>query len=565
MAIELPADYYLDNFRDLLQFVRSTYADLLIESEKQFADQLMDLSEPAVRLYIRLLCRSKSIFRLDKLHYSEIPDLISAAAELEESGYLQINPEYDVQSLLPLLTKQDIANLLSAAAACEADQKGKSLSVLKRAELENLALDNLPDSAVIFQQMTVLEVLNQDHFEVYKLCFFGNLYQDMTDYVLRDLGLTQFETYELDKQYRAFDSREKICSHLAYYQCSYRFDQLAPDDIDAQIQLASELPEPIDNALQRRVDRLRNKIARNLERQKSYEQALDLFEKSARPPARERRARILATLQRDHEALELCAQIASSPFNEEERHSVTAFAARLAKRCESPWPKPSLYKPPQHHLTLKNREGSVEYIVRDYFNEQSTNCFYTENVLCNSVFGLFFWDIVFAPVAGVFYNPFQQAPADFYEPEFVRTREPLLKARLDMVRNPGQLRRLVLQHYERKHGLQNPMVNWRYLELDLLEQALERIPLVDWETLFQRLLLDLRAHRTGFPDLVVFPDVGGYEFVEVKGPGDTLQKNQLRWMEYFAKVGIKHSVCHVEWAGEIDGSPVVEESVIETD
>ncbi|NQZ10656.1 MAG: VRR-NUC domain-containing protein, partial [Algicola sp.] len=41
---------------------------------------------------------------------------------------------------------------------------------------------------------------------------------------------------------------------------------------------------------------------------------------------------------------------------------------------------------------------------------------------------------------------------------------------------------------------------------------------------------------------------GGYELVEVKGPGDRLQKNQLRWMQYFHQQGIRHRVVHVRWS-----------------
>ena len=63
----------------------------------------------------------------------------------------------------------------------------------------------------------------------------------------------------------------------------------------------------------------------------------------------------------------------------------------------------------------------------------------------------------------------------------------------------------------------------------------------------------MKANRTGFPDLVRFwpansDSEGRYELVEVKAPGDKLQDNQIRWLDYCAGQGIPVRVCHVQWA-----------------
>jgi hypothetical protein len=64
---------------------------------------------------------------------------------------------------------------------------------------------------------------------------------------------------------------------------------------------------------------------------------------------------------------------------------------------------------------------------------------------------------------------------------------------------------------------------------------------------FERILRDLRNHRSGFPDLVYFPPAGGYRLIEVKGPGDSLQNNQQRWMQHFQQHGIPHQLARVTW------------------
>ena len=69
------------------------------------------------------------------------------------------------------------------------------------------------------------------------------------------------------------------------------------------------------------------------------------------------------------------------------------------------------------------------------------------------------------------------------------------------------------------------------------------------------MLSDVRNYRSGQPDLVYFPDAdtetdaetNKYQLLEVKAPGDKLQKNQLRWMKCFNEHNIPHGVVHVEW------------------
>ncbi len=44
-----------------------------------------------------------------------------------------------------------------------------------------------------------------------------------------------------------------------------------------------------------------------------------------------------------------------------------------------------------------------------------------------------------------------------------------------------------------------------------------------------------------------WPDEGRYRMIEVKGPGDRLQDNQLRWLEFCREHGLPVDVCHVRW------------------
>jgi len=99
-------------------------------------------------------------------------------------------------------------------------------------------------------------------------------------------------------------------------------------------------------------------------------------------------------------------------------------------------------------------------------------------------------------------------------------------------------------------------VIWPVITEELLSLGLDCIPAEDLERLFRRLLLNIREHRSGFPDLIrFFPGATDmakrYEMIEVKGPGDRLQDHQIRWLEFFAVEGIPASVCYVRW--QVDG------------
>lgn len=90
-----------------------------------------------------------------------------------------------------------------------------------------------------------------------------------------------------------------------------------------------------------------------------------------------------------------------------------------------------------------------------------------------------------------------------------------------------------------------------HAERALLALALDRIPAAHLKLFFARLLRDVQANRTGFPDLVRFwPAERRYELVEAKAPGDKLQDNQIRWLQYCAEHGIPVRVCHVQWRGQ---------------
>src|SRR4029077_1936945 len=101
-----------------------------------------------------------------------------------------------------------------------------------------------------------------------------------------------------------------------------------------------------------------------------------------------------------------------------------------------------------------------------------------------------------------------------------------------------------------KQGIQSPFVFWDVVSEQLLREALSCLPREHLKVCFARLLGDSPAHRSGLPDLVQFwPGERRYRLIEVKGPGDRLQDNQLRWLSFCVAKALPVAVCHVTWSG----------------
>jgi hypothetical protein len=96
--------------------------------------------------------------------------------------------------------------------------------------------------------------------------------------------------------------------------------------------------------------------------------------------------------------------------------------------------------------------------------------------------------------------------------------------------------------------MQSPFVYWGALSESLLDLALECIPSLHLQHCFERLLENLNENRSGLPDLIQFwPREHRYRMIEVKGPGDRVQDNQQRWIEYCTQRRIPIAVCHARW------------------
>lgn len=538
-----PSLYYLTNFHRALDWIDERYADLLDAEEARFISVFRALPLPARALLVRLIMRKGPHFRSGKLSYAEIGDIPQAAAPLLELGWLRDDYPLALEALLPLLLKDEVI------ARFRDDLPRASL---KKAELyEHLQ--------PYHQQVQAFGTWYPDLEPLYtlmltplcdrlRLLFFGNLQQDWSEFVLADLGIFRYETVPFTPDSRAFRRRDDLEAYLHLWHAAERF--AAGEPIDALLAELGDFSSDNDY-LRARHSRLLYRMAYQLEREGELDTALALYQRTAAGGARQRQIRVLERLQRFEEAHALVQAALATPESDGELQLVERALARLIRQLGLPKEKADKPAPPRRiDLELARPDFNVEFAVQAVLHEDEAPVHYVENALICSLFGLLCWDVVFAPLPGAFFHPFQAGPSDLNRSDFVSRRAEAFSARLALLDSDAYLA-AIRATYTTKHGILSPFVHWDLLDENLLEQALHCLPAAHLKLWFERLLADPKANRAGMPDLIQFwPAEARYRMIEVKGPGDRLQDNQKRWLAFCAKHGMPVEVCYVRWQDE---------------
>ncbi|MBW4935048.1 VRR-NUC domain-containing protein [Marinobacter sp. F4206] len=545
--------YYLENMETVLRWVATHHRDLLLTTEYARLNAFFDLSRSARALLTRMVMRTGELFRADKLNYPEltVPEA-EALVELVNQGWLDAEPMLGLDDLFRLYTLAELrpvfADELTRQGLPKTLAKARLREVLRPRYAHALPVPDWlgPDQA------PVVRVQHMALFDRIRLMFFGNLRQSWSDFVLVELGHQRYERVTLSPDSRAFHQREDVDCYLAMHDCRERLDAGVPADaVWADVPAASENPW-----LSSRRDRLLLELGRQAERQGDRTLALEALTASGHREARLKRLRLLERMKRFDEAWDLARSWQTEDLSDAEAQGLGRLLKRLASRMGAPSPRVTR-EPPIETLTLTlppPPSGSVELAARDALSRDDAPVFYVENTLINGLFGLLCWQTIFTAIPGAFFHPFHTGPADLTREDFVARRQSSFDRCFALLEDGGY-RRVILDNYAAKQGVANPFVIWPVLTGELVTLALECIPARDLRILFERLLLNIREHRSGFPDLIQFypasrPTEARYRMIEVKGPGDRLQDHQVRWLAFFAGNGIAASVCYVRWQSD---------------
>ncbi len=557
----LSPHYYLDNFQRLCDTVEGQYGDLLRSAESDFLQQFAAAPRTARCLFVRLVSRRGPLFRRGQLNYPELGNLDAALTAALDHGLLYREEQPPLEGLLALLRKPELLAIYGEWLPNTGLRKPDLLAALNAALTEEELLAGWHNWRG--PQDWLLGVEHVEVVALFRLLFFGNSWQDLSEFVVSDLGIIRYHPYRLDREDRLFTSREEIDEVLELEALKTVFKQAAAEeDLGTVLAVAHSLNNPAAGALHNPAagalhrpaagaqsqllrDRLRNRVARQLERMQAPREAELLYAHCRQPPARERRARLLTAQGEYAAALAVCESIEESPWSENE----VDFAARQLPslkrklgQAASPRPRDRFE---EDKLSLPH-SLPVELAAARHYAEQWDSVYYVENLLINASFGLAFWEQIFSPVPGAFVHPFQSAPLDMYSRAFHAARRESVDRRLAQLAS-GDLAVELLQAFDTHQGVSNAWVGWRGLRRELLEHALTIIPREHWLAIWRRLLFDPEANRNGCPDLLALDEQAGYCLIEVKGPGDALQLHQRRWLRFFQAQGIPARVAWVEW------------------
>ena len=529
-----PPHYYAANVARLLRTVDAQYSDLLSEPERDYIRRVLALPTDAQRLYARLLTRKGPLIRIDSLEYREVSCRDSAIAAIVGAGLLRLNPVVPADRLLALLTCDELAALFPHA-GCRGRRKERRVAAIAARYHEPIA------HARVVARYPMCEPLGVDVLATMQILFFGDARTELRTFVLEDLGMLRFEQYALDPRHRPFVDRDELDDFLLLRAARAELQNLAARWCRDR---ATALLDALWNARARRfLERVRsgivNELGRAAERACDFDVALSAYARSTRAPGRERVARLSRRLGDVERTAAVLDAIDRAPISAGERF----FGEHFRSGARRP-----LRRIPEVVLQLpKAPDERVEHAALAALTAGGGCGRHLENRMPLGMLGLALWDVVFAPIEAAFVHPYQDRPADLYWDDFRRARAPLLAERFAAFAMPGAFARAVTATALTKRGTTNALVDWHAFDSAWLDAALAAIPAATWVAMFDYMLDDLEQSRTGFPDLTLFGATQPYRFVEVKGPGDQLRREQRLWFAFFAKHDIAANVLRVEW------------------
>ncbi|MDE0007577.1 MAG: VRR-NUC domain-containing protein [Gammaproteobacteria bacterium] len=528
-----PPHYYAGNLLKVVMHVQELYSDLLTDEERAWGERLAAASEAAQRLFARIVTRKGPLVRVDALDYAEVPARDAALDELATGCLIERCPAAPAEEVLRLLRVDELC-------AVFADLPRAS----KAQRMEHVLCNHAEEEVLerVGEQAPWLGLATPELLGLHQLLFFGSPHQDLTTFVLRDLGVHRYAEVSITRANRQFPDREALQRTLALQELSALVHELGPRP-------APELARPVlealwlpndDRALERRRSRILNHLGRGLERVGEFDLALACYTRSSLPPGRERRTRILKRLSDERAVAGMKRAILDAPRSALERD----FAHRFG--CFSPRPAPyfDMELPPD----FAPASASVEQIALALLTAEGGVGWHTENHLPMALFALAYWGWIFAPVPGAFTNPFQTGPRDLFWPDFFAARRESCE---DPLASP--LKPRLVQVERQARGIANRLFGWRRFPTEAAAAVFEAMPEDDIRALLRIVTDDLDQARSGFPDLTLVHADGSYEFVEVKGPGDRLQVNQHLWIAALEREGLPVRVLRLRHAGATNG------------
>ncbi|KAK1304540.1 hypothetical protein QJS10_CPB11g00855 [Acorus calamus] len=439
-------------------------AHLFDDDEKRFLELFDSLPDDSQRLLIRLYTRKGPWFRMANVSYPEISDSNNGIEELHGS-----NP----------------CPLHYAGYVCFFQSKGPS-----KCEVDE-----------VMNALTVLELRQILNHIFPKRLFFLNGEQDLSSFLLVDLGLVKYPNYTCNTSLPIFRNR----SDLLAYEEALDVAELMDQSLDANdLETVMRCIEISDDSIYGDAVRLLKGLLKRI-------------------TCDGRRGYWTLRLSIDLEHMGSCH---GRPLNCETGMKIR-FYGYDGEQC-----------------------GVEQLALQHYAKEGGWKGVHAESGIWLTIFGLVMWDVIFADIPNVFRTKFQTAPLDLNTDRFYMERESLIEAHLQKIRE-GMAEEILIKSWQSHEGMACRGVNWERHSLTDLRAAVSCIGGSCLASLCRHLAQDYRSWSSGMPDLLIWrfrggeTDRGEAKLVEVKSARDRLSEQQRVWLLLLMDCGFAVEVCKV--------------------
>ncbi|PNT76430.1 fanconi-associated nuclease 1 homolog isoform X6 [Brachypodium distachyon] len=600
---------YQANFNMMITDVMANHTHLSSDIETSFLGSFKSLSNDGQRLFVRIYTRKGPWFRVSSISYREISDVEHAAMELKLAGYIymlsctDVPSECEMEEILDVLSvpemKEILKDLLKVNTSCT--RRPELLSTLL-SMYNNGTCTALPKKILKWTGNCIRTSNMADEllWRVQRL-FFLNGDQDLSSFLLVDLGLVKFPDYTCNICHRIFKER----NDLLEYEEAIRVAQLMDESLDNDnMEMVSRCADLSENRVCTMPTEEDSNLAESppsfyscfsstwvyskvltlgvsvYERERRYADAIRILKILLSKIASGRRRgywtlRLSVDLEhigRPNESLSVAEGGVIDPCVR--AGSKIALQKRVVRLSKPPrrWKVPSYADSLRRNIEEVNIEGrplncetgaksvfygydgelcGVEQLALQYYADEggSWQGTHSEGGIWMTIFGLLMWDVIFSEVCDVFQSKFQTAPLDLETDDFYKSRKGLIESQLKRIQD-GLAEEMLITSWELHQGTSCRGINWDRHSMADLRAAVACVGGHRLALLLRHLALDYRSWSSGMPDLLLWRfngERGGAEakLVEVKGPRDQLSEQQRAWIFVLMDFGFDVEVCKV--------------------
>lgn len=534
----LPTFYYLDHFREFLDYIQGPCRGLLSESQSHWIQEWQALDHPKQCLVARVANRKHALIALKSLNYDEIPDWQQHTNQLIDGLWLRRINVNDINTILPLLTKPELLGLLKMSG----NKPAKS-------SLSKAAIVELASNVLTFTDVAQSDVFNQyvirsfdENLDYFLFLFFGHLKGTLSQFSMRDLGVmrTRKDSISVSARFSAINEAQSAFDYACWrHELREHSDQLPARKVlshlsQAEGTLASQYK---DECLW-----LIGKAYLTLD--KPY--AMKAFALSNSDKALEKWIREAYKDGEKSQVETRLVQLIDDPPSEELAIFAQDFLARKyhQKRTSK---LTDMLNSAQVNLSIDSQYiNQVENGVVDYYQRHDIYAVRTENSLWLSLFGLVFWDIIYEEDTRGLANEFDIRPNVLIENRLYLDHADLIEATLEQFHDCKHVIDFLLKQVSRHHGKVTTLFHWHSKLLDNIILMLKHCTVSSCLEMLRAMAKDFHSFKDGFPDIMVIED-NQLRFEEIKATGDQVRRNQLISLNKLKENGFNVRITRVEW------------------